>query len=193
MDFRVTAGTFQPNSGRSIVRLMVNRDVSFNSGVIASFTQFANQTDNFNFNLFENSGNNSSNNKGFGQFSGIGNLGFTLNGAEDGYDNNVSDLLRMTMTNTYSGAENLWSTTAELYNLDTEMTISSGSMDWEADNNYTSDDKLLRFDNQNLGQYTVGGVTSVAISQVSTIPEPSSFGALAGALVLSLVVVRRRR
>ncbi len=188
-DFSFTAGTFQPGSLTNVVRMMVNRNVAFNSGVIVTLAQLGNSPDNFSLGFFENSGPNSS--TGIGTFSGVDNVGFTLNEAENGYENNVSDRLRLTMTNIYSGAGNIWNTNAVLFNVDNNEEIVSGDFAWEAASNFTNQDKVLRFDNLGLVGFDDAGATSVTIHEVAIIPEPSAFGFTAAALALGLI--RRRR
>jgi hypothetical protein len=191
LDFSFIAGTFDATGNNDILRLIAQQNgVTGNLGVIGNFIQTPNPNS-FNISLLENISGNTFQGGG-AAFAGA-DIGLITNGTNDGYADNVSDQLRLILTNIYTGTPNSFNTTVELYNVDTDTIVKTVVMNgWESSFGYRDNPKQLRFDNQKLALLADAGATVFTISAVS-VPEPSAFAALAGVFALGLVAIRRRR
>jgi hypothetical protein len=157
-EFTITAGTVQPVSTVTLLRT----DFFTNSDGLGIFSmRQSDEINSWNFQFFENSGDDSF----FGSSSFNGALiGLTV--SEDSYSDNESDLLRMTARHTLTDGETQWAVEIKLENLATGAIIRTVSGQWDATTGFRDADKFLRLSTGSINDYGDNGATRVDVQRV---------------------------
>jgi hypothetical protein len=161
VDFVIAAGTVQP-AGTGSISLLRSEFSSVSAGLaLVHIRQIKGVDNTWNLQFHE----------------GIGDINFTSSGNFDGeaiglvdsggsYTDNLSDLLRMTVTHTLTDGSTNWNAEVTFLNVNTGETISTISKAWDASTDFRDEDKHFRMATGTIGDYTDGGATRVDVHRV---------------------------